>query len=74
MTLLMVLFRCLRRPFLAVILPRLSVIVCRYSQAILIDMAIRFVTDYKPDTVAAMDGRGLILTSIIVYTGMAVRP
>ena len=54
------------------ILPRLFLIIFRYSQAILIHDAIRFVTRPDPDNRLMDDGYWLVLFAIIVYTGMAV--
>ena len=71
-TLPLVLLRCLIRPFTDAILPRLFLITFRYCQAILIHVAINFVTSHDPDDETMDTGYWLVLFAIIVYTGMAV--
>ena len=65
----LVLLRCLRAPFLTVIVPRLFVIVFRYGQPVLIRYAIEYVQ--SPET---NEDRGhlLVFVAAIVYTGLAV--
>jgi uncharacterized membrane protein len=70
--LLLVLLGFLRRPFIAVILPRLCLIACRYSQAMIIDLTIQFVSDSEVDSFLVTDGRSLIVFAIVVYVGLAV--
>lgn len=64
---------CIRRAFIAPIIPRLLMILFRYSQPALIRQSIQFVSDGIP-TVAAVETRGywLVLSAITVYIGLAV--
>jgi hypothetical protein len=65
------LYRCLKRPFLAAILPRLFLIVFKYSQPILIKESIRYVTTSY--TIASSTyGYWIIISGIAVYFGLAV--
>ena len=72
-TLPLVLLKYLLWPFLSAIIPRLFLIVFRYSQAILINATIRFVgqnngmKDQLPNTSA-----WLVIVGVVIYVGMAV--
>ncbi|KAH9209825.1 P-loop containing nucleoside triphosphate hydrolase protein [Leptodontidium sp. 2 PMI_412] len=68
-TLPLVLLRCLSTPFMAAILPRLSLIVFRYSQTVLISLTIRFVRRPGDDR---GDGYWLVLAALTVYLGLAI--
>ncbi|KAI3399955.1 hypothetical protein diail_5111 [Diaporthe ilicicola] len=66
-----VLLGCLLTPFLSAIVPRISVVVFRFAQPVLIGRAIRFVTRFSP----ASDESGaywLVVGAAAVYIGMAV--
>jgi hypothetical protein len=65
------LLRCIRRPFLAPVIPRLFLIAFRYSQPALIRHSIQFVT--SPSAVDA-DNRGywLVVAAVITYVGLGV--
>ena len=65
----LVLFRCLRAPFLTVIVPRLFVIGFRYGQPVLIRYAIEYVQ--SPET-NEDQGYTLVSVAAIVYIGLAV--
>lgn len=69
-TLPLVLLRCLKWPFIAAILPRLFLILFRYSQTILIEVTIRFVM--KDGSGDDDTGYWLVIVAFVVYTGMAV--
>ncbi|KAK0708156.1 putative ABC transporter [Lasiosphaeris hirsuta] len=64
------LLRCLKRPFLAAILPRLFLIMFRYSQPILIRQSIRYVT--APTTSDRNQGYWLIASAVAIYVGLAL--
>ncbi|KAG4437815.1 hypothetical protein IFR05_006702 [Cadophora sp. M221] len=68
-TLPLVLLRCLSMPFMAAILPRLSLIMFRYSQTVLIGLTIRFVKNADGDQ---GDGYWLVLGALAVYLGLAI--
>ncbi|KAI5860382.1 putative ABC transporter [Durotheca rogersii] len=63
--------KCTRSPFLAAIVPRLFLIVFRYSQPVLIKQSIRFVTMAPTNTVGNY-GYWLILSAATVYLGLAI--
>ncbi|KAK3301707.1 P-loop containing nucleoside triphosphate hydrolase protein [Chaetomium strumarium] len=67
------LFRCIRRAFVAPIVPRLLLMLFRYSQPALIRQSIQFVTDGIP-TAAGVETRGywLVLSAVTIYIGLAV--
>lgn len=69
-----VLLRCLLQPFIAVIIPRLFLTTFRYGQPVLIRRAIRFVTEATTSENSSVAGYWIIITAIIVYIGLAVRP
>ncbi|AEO59860.1 hypothetical protein MYCTH_2308466 [Thermothelomyces thermophilus ATCC 42464] len=67
------LLRCIRRPFVAPIIPRLFLILFRYSQPALIRRSIQFVTDDVPSA-AGVETRGywLVFSAVTIYVGLAV--
>ncbi|KAI1090683.1 ABC transporter [Rostrohypoxylon terebratum] len=71
MTLPIVLLKCLLRPFLVAIPPRLFLTFFRYSQPIIIQQAIVFVTT---DELAhqTWTGFSLVMAASIVYVGLAI--
>ena len=70
-TLPLALLKCIKKPFLAAIVPRLFLIAFRYSQPALIKLSIRYVT--APDTNVNKDyGDWLIILAIATYVGLAV--
>lgn len=72
-TLPFVLLSCLIRPFRSAILPRLFLIIFRYSQAVLINITIRFVSQNgKTSGFTTSTGYWLVLLAIVIYVGMAV--
>ncbi|RAH71174.1 putative ABC transporter [Aspergillus aculeatinus CBS 121060] len=70
-TLPMALYQCLKGPFLAAILPRLFLLVFRYSQPILIKESIRYVAS-GPTIAASGRGAGLIVSAVAIYSGLAI--
>lgn len=58
--------------FLAPILPRLSLIIFRYSQPILISTAIRYLNAPLEEK-SSNKGYSVILMAVVVYLGLAVR-
>lgn len=70
-TLPLALLKCGVKPFIAAIMPRLALILFRYSQPPLIKRSIRFVTS---DALGEDNDYGywLVVTAIIVYVGVAV--
>lgn len=70
-TLPVVLLRCLRAPFLGVIVSRLLVISFRFAQPLLISRTIRFVTSSTSRDSNA-EGYWLIAAALTIYIGKAV--
>ncbi|OIW22995.1 putative ABC transporter [Coniochaeta ligniaria NRRL 30616] len=70
-TLPLVLLKCIRKPFMAAIIPRLFLIVFRYSQPMLIRQSIRFVT-MPSESAVTMRGYWLIVSAVVVYLGLAI--
>jgi ATP-binding cassette, subfamily C (CFTR/MRP), member 1 len=68
----MALIECLKKPFLAAIIPRLFLIVFRFSQPILIRESIRYVVAYAAGTESSQ-GFWLVLSSPVIYVGLTVR-
>jgi ATP-binding cassette subfamily C (CFTR/MRP) protein 1 len=68
-----VLFECFKRPLILAILPRLFLITFRYSQAVLINIAVKYISNVPKES-ASRDrgGHWLIVGAFIVYVGMAV--
>ncbi|KAK4233232.1 P-loop containing nucleoside triphosphate hydrolase protein [Achaetomium macrosporum] len=73
MALPLALLRCIRRPFVAPVIPRLFLIFFRYSQPALIRQSIQFVTT-GVSSVAGLDTRGywLVFSAVTIYVGLAV--
>lgn len=71
MTLLNVLFRCLRKPFLIAILPRIFLTFFRYSQPVLISQAIEYVTSDELSR-PVLSGHRLVIVAAVVYLGLAI--
>lgn len=73
-TLPLVLLRCLCRPFLDAIVPRMFVILFRLSQPLLISRAIRFVSRYPvgDESDDRPNGYYIIVGTAVTYIGMAV--
>ncbi|KAB5582239.1 putative ABC transporter [Coniochaeta sp. 2T2.1] len=70
-TLPLALLRCIRQPFLAAIIPRLFLIVFRYSQPVLIKQSIRFVS-MPSESGMDMHGYWLVVSAVVVYLGLAI--
>ncbi|KAL2159582.1 hypothetical protein VTH06DRAFT_2151 [Thermothelomyces fergusii] len=72
-TLPLALLRCIRRPFVAPIIPRLFLILFRYSQPALIRQSIQFVADGVSSAVG-VEARGywLVFSAVVIYIGLAV--
>ncbi|KAH8689022.1 putative ABC transporter [Talaromyces proteolyticus] len=65
------LLRCLKKPFFAAILPRLFLIIFRYSQPALISESIRYVMTHPSDA-GSSRGFWIVLSAAAVYVGLAV--
>ncbi|KAL2127939.1 hypothetical protein VTI74DRAFT_9944 [Chaetomium olivicolor] len=67
------LLRCIRRSFVAPVIPRLFLIFFRYSQPALIRQSIQFVTTSIPSA-AGLETRGywLVFSAVAIYVGLAV--
>lgn len=67
-----VLLSCVKNQFLAAVLPRLFLIIFRYSQPMLIKETIQYVT---ASPVRAEDSHGfwLVVSAATIYSGLAVR-
>jgi ATP-binding cassette, subfamily C (CFTR/MRP), member 1 len=70
-TLPLALLRCIKKPFLGAIVPRLCLIVFRYSQPVLIKQSIRLVTTPSERSLDT-HGYWLIVSAVVVYLGLAV--
>jgi ATP-binding cassette subfamily C (CFTR/MRP) protein 1 len=62
----------MRPQFFAPVLPRLSLIVFRYSQPVLIRSAVRYLNSANHETSALKAGYSVILMAVVVYVGLAV--
>jgi len=71
MTLPLVLLKSVKAPFLAAILPRLFLIMFRYSQPNLIKQSIKYVSTYSYPTEKEY-GYSLVVSAVVVYVGLAV--
>lgn len=71
-TLPLALFKCLKQPFLAAIIPRLFLLIFRYSQPILIRESIKYVVASPADAESSREFR-LIVSAMTIYVGLAVR-
>jgi len=75
MTLPLALLRCIRRHFIAPIVPRLFLILFRYSQPALIQRSIQFAaTDTSSTHTDDLKTRGywLVVSAVAIYVGLAV--
>ena len=75
MTLLLALLRCIRQQFVAPIIPRLFLILFRYSQPALIQRSIHFlVADTSSTHAKDLETRGywLVVSAVAIYVGLAV--
>jgi ABC-type multidrug transport system fused ATPase/permease subunit len=70
--LILTLVRCLLTPFVSVILPRLSVVLFRCSQPILISRAIRYVQAPTVEGDGQLEGYWLITMAVTIYLGLAI--
>ncbi len=69
----MVLLRCLNQPFVSAILPRLFLIMFRYSQTVLISITIQFLSNtVTKQDVLINDGSWLVFLALVIYIGLAV--
>ena len=64
--------KSLKEPFLAAIIPRLILIIFRYSQPILIKESINYVVAY-PTSAEGNHGYWLVVSAVGIYVGLAVR-
>ncbi|KAI0147916.1 ABC transporter [Hypoxylon sp. NC0597] len=71
MTLPKVLLRCLMKPFLLAIPPRLFLTLFRYSQPLIIRQAIVYVTSDKLSG-QLWTGPSLVIAAVVVYVGLAI--
>ncbi|KAI0837775.1 ABC transporter [Hypoxylon sp. FL0890] len=71
MTLPKVLLKCLIKPFLLAIPPRLFLTIFRYSQPIIIRQAIIYVTSNKLSE-QLWTGASLVIAAVVVYVGLAI--
>jgi hypothetical protein len=67
-----VLWDCFKRPLAVAIPPRLFLIIFRYSQAVLINIAVRYISNAPKESGSAGDGRWLIVAALVEYAGLAV--
>ncbi|KAF2421220.1 putative ABC transporter [Tothia fuscella] len=65
------LFKCLKKPFFNAIIPRLFLILFRYSQPNLIKESIRYVVT-SPAYATKNHGYWLIISAVVIYIGMAI--
>ena len=73
LTLPLALLKCLKRPFLGAVIPRLCLTVFQYSQPVLIKHSIRYVSGPFSD-MSGNYGYWLVVSAVVVYGGLAVRP
>jgi ATP-binding cassette subfamily C (CFTR/MRP) protein 1 len=67
-----VLLKCFKGPVAAAILPRLFLIVFRYSQPVLINISVRYIGNARKESGSTEEGRWLIVGALAVYVGLAV--
>src|SRR5882757_1436176 len=67
-----VLLDCFKRPVSAAILPRLFLITFRYSQPVLINISVRYISNAPKEKESTDNGRWLIVGALVVYVGLAV--
>ncbi|KAL2070754.1 hypothetical protein VTL71DRAFT_13780 [Oculimacula yallundae] len=65
------LIRCVKRQFLAAIMPRMFLTGFRYSQPILIQRSIRYVVA-NHGSAESSDGYWLLVSALAIYTGLAI--
>lgn len=70
-TLPLALLDCVKGPFIIVILPRLFLIIFRYSQPSLIKQSIKYVT-VPSEGANPSYGYWLVVSALTIYTGLAV--
>ncbi|KAL3428462.1 ABC transporter [Phlyctema vagabunda] len=70
-TLPLALMRCVKIPFIAAVIPRLFLIIFRYSQPIIIKESIKYVV-IDPAEVNANRGYWLVVSAVGVYVGLAI--
>jgi ATP-binding cassette subfamily C (CFTR/MRP) protein 1 len=71
-TLPLALLNCVNSLFVAAVIPRLFLIIFRYSQPILIKQSIRYVVDYSASAESS-HGYWLFVSAVGIYVGLAVR-
>jgi ATP-binding cassette subfamily C (CFTR/MRP) protein 1 len=71
-TLPLALLKCVNSLFVAAVIPRLFLIIFRYSQPILIQRSIRYVVDYSASAESS-NGYWLFAPAVGIYIGLAVR-
>jgi ATP-binding cassette subfamily C (CFTR/MRP) protein 1 len=62
---------CLKTPFAAAIVPRLLLIIFRYSQPTLINQSIKYATA-NPAAPEGYHGYWLVVSAMAIYVGIAV--
>jgi ATP-binding cassette, subfamily C (CFTR/MRP), member 1 len=62
-----------RRNLIEAVLPRLLLAIFRFSQPVLINQAIRYVTQKTLDHEASNRGAWIIFAAVVIYVGRAVR-
>ncbi|KAH7134057.1 P-loop containing nucleoside triphosphate hydrolase protein [Dactylonectria macrodidyma] len=72
LSLLKVLVRHLRKPFLSVVFPRLFLVIFRCSQPIIIHETILFISQSGASTVSPCDGPWILLAAFTVYLGLPI--
>jgi hypothetical protein len=70
-TLPIALMKCLWKPFFAAVMPRLLLIVLRYSQPIFIKECIRYAVAY-PTGAESSQGFWLVISAVFIYVCLAV--
>lgn len=71
-TLLLVVLACIRTQLLYAIPSRLALIAFRYTQPILLEVAIDFMNDQTRNSTESSNGHLIICGTAFVYIGMAV--
>ncbi|KAE9376652.1 ABC transporter [Stipitochalara longipes BDJ] len=67
-----VLLKCFKSSVAAAILPRLFLIVFRYSQPLLINVSVRYIGNAREESGSTEEGHWLVMGALIVYVGLAV--
>ncbi|TVY68841.1 ABC transporter FUM19 [Lachnellula suecica] len=65
------LLKCVKIPFITAIIPRLFLILFRYSQPVLIKNSIQFVTS-SPSDEGNNTGYWLVVSAVVIYSGLAI--